>query len=107
MTEKLLAWGEEKDPNIDLAQECEKFRDYHQAKESLFSDWEAAFRNWIRKAAEFKADKNPPAGAPRSGHAVGEREVSEGGRVCKLLISRIKIGAPDTIRTYDLPLRRG
>ncbi|WP_041354593.1 hypothetical protein [Nitrosococcus halophilus] len=60
-----------------LAQECEKFRDYHQAKGSLFSNWEAAFRNWIRKAAKFKADKNPPAGVSRSDHAVGEREVSD------------------------------
>jgi epoxyqueuosine reductase QueG len=38
---------------LDLKAETEKFLDWHRAKGSLFKDWNAAWRSWIRKAAEF------------------------------------------------------
>lgn len=36
------------------------FTDYHKSKGSLFKDWDAAFRTWLRNAAKFNAWKSPP-----------------------------------------------
>lgn len=49
--------------NFDI--EVEKFRDHHSAKATVFSDWDAGFRNWLRKAREFLGNK-PPAGSEAS-----------------------------------------
>jgi len=38
------------DPGIEFA----KFRDYHRARATRFTDWMAAWRNWARKAIELK-----------------------------------------------------
>jgi hypothetical protein len=40
-------------PPAIIASELEKFRDFHQAKGSVFKDFEAAFRTWMAKAREF------------------------------------------------------
>jgi hypothetical protein len=37
----------------DPWEELEAFRDHHLAKGSLFVDWEAAFRTWLRNAAKY------------------------------------------------------
>lgn len=42
-----------------------KFLDFHRAKRSLFVDWSAAWRNWVRRSSEFAA--NRPNGAYRNG----------------------------------------
>lgn len=39
---------------VELSQEFAKFTDYYKAKGSTMKDWDAALRNWIRNAAEFK-----------------------------------------------------
>jgi hypothetical protein len=39
---------------IEAGQEWGKFRDHHLAKATKFADWNAAWRNWIRNAIEFK-----------------------------------------------------
>lgn len=36
------------------------FTDYHKSKGSVFKDWDAAFRTWLRNAAKFNAGKSPP-----------------------------------------------
>lgn len=38
-------------PHKELA----AFRDHHAAKGSLFKDWQAAFRNWLRNSVKFAA----------------------------------------------------
>lgn len=38
---------------IDLDAEAEAFRDHHTAKASVFKDWDAAFRTWLRNARRF------------------------------------------------------
>jgi hypothetical protein len=47
--------------------ETEKFSDHHRSKGSVFVDWKAAWRTWIRNGLEWKkpngADKDPMAGA--------------------------------------------
>jgi len=38
---------------VPLDIELPKFRDFHQAKGSVFKDWQAAFRMWINNAVKF------------------------------------------------------
>jgi len=52
--EKTIEYFEVKFPKLRLADEIEKFVDYHRAKGSTFSDWDAAFRNWSRNAEKFR-----------------------------------------------------
>jgi len=45
--------------NLSMADELEKFTDYHKAKGSTMKDWNAALRTWLRNAVEFHG-KSPP-----------------------------------------------
>ena len=49
-------------PWIDLKLETHKFTDYWQAatRNAMKKDWEAAYRNWIRQAADWSKDKAQP-----------------------------------------------
>lgn len=47
-----------------IQNEASKFRDYHLAKCSKFADWDAAWRNWVRKSVEFR--NGGMAGHPHS-----------------------------------------
>jgi hypothetical protein len=33
---------------------CAAFKDHHTAKGTLFKDWQAAFRTWLRNDVKFK-----------------------------------------------------
>lgn len=50
ITEGMQAWAEDKTPGVDLQRETEKFKDY--TFKSSMTDWEGAWRNWIRRAHE-------------------------------------------------------
>lgn len=39
---------------VNLQAEFAQFKDHHTAKGTIFKDWPAAFRTWIRNAAKFK-----------------------------------------------------
>ena len=39
---------------LNVHKEVAHFKDHHVAKGTIFKDWPAAFRNWLRKAAEYK-----------------------------------------------------
>lgn len=60
VTEDMGKWASEKHPGADVAAETEKFRD-HTFKTAI-TDWPGAWRNWIRKSAEFSPSKQnePP-----------------------------------------------
>jgi len=60
-----------KHPNLNISQEAETFADWHGARGNRFVDHGKAFRNWCRKAAEWKrAKKNtPPPGIGTGGVA--------------------------------------
>ena len=51
LTPEMRSWASENHPAVDVDRATEKFRD-HEFSRAL-SDWPAAWRNWIRKDAEF------------------------------------------------------
>ncbi len=59
ITDSMTAWAAEKiPPDVDLLEETQRFRDYWTAipgARGVKLDWEATWRNWMRKAAEFRA----------------------------------------------------
>jgi len=62
-----LAWSKEKYPDVDEATEREKFRDYYGSKGESRRDWEGAYRNWIRREADFaKARPQARANGPQT-----------------------------------------
>ena len=54
-TEDTLAVMSEHFPWVDIKLETHKFTDYWQAatKNAMKKDWDAAYRNWVRRAAEW------------------------------------------------------
>ena len=57
----------------DLAELTATFLDHHRAKGSLFIDWTAAWKNWLRKEIKFSANRptgrmTPTAAAAAEGH---------------------------------------
>ena len=44
--------------NVSLHDELQKFRDHFKANGKPMADWNAAFRNWLRRASEFKREKS-------------------------------------------------
>jgi hypothetical protein len=71
----LLAWAVNDLPaGLDLEAETEKFRDYWTAQpgaKGRKTDWDATWRNWMRKASERLPGYRPPSQQPqhRSGFA--------------------------------------
>lgn len=52
-------------PFVAIDDELERFRDHSRANDRRFKDFDAAFRNWIRKAADFA--RRDGKGAPSTG----------------------------------------
>lgn len=48
--------------------ELEGFKDHHLAKGSTFSNWDAAFRNWLRKGKQIQQEKKERTHAKSSIH---------------------------------------
>lgn len=58
VTPALAAWAEQNVPHISPGAETERFRDYWHAKpgrDACKLDWDATWRNWMRRAAEQQA----------------------------------------------------
>lgn len=56
ITEPMWAWAQGKGVQHErIETETEKFLDHHKAKGSLFSDWPAAWRKWMRNVVDFAA----------------------------------------------------
>jgi uncharacterized protein YdaU (DUF1376 family) len=47
--------------NVRLSVEVQKFRDHFTANGKPMKDWDAAFRNWLRRAQEYAPTKPAPA----------------------------------------------
>lgn len=76
ITPDLEQWAQTEATGIDLKAETVKFLDYHRAKGNSLKDWIAAWRNWMRKAVEYRREKcgaaPDPAALPR-GHPMHMR----------------------------------
>jgi|GEM_PF-1273228 len=56
-SDELMLWAQQKYPNVDAFSQMEQFCDYWRSKpgkEGRKLDWDATFRNWIRRADEFE-----------------------------------------------------
>ena len=51
-------------PGVDVRYEKDKFIDYYLSNGGTSANWEAAFRNWIRRADEYRTSK----GTKEAGH---------------------------------------
>lgn len=61
VTNELRQWGHSLAlTDAFLDSETPKFLDYHRSKGSVFKDWNAAWRTWIRKAKEWGAKPVKP-----------------------------------------------
>jgi predicted transcriptional regulator len=69
ITRPMRDWAQRKAPAADLELETENFLDHHRARGSLFKDWNAAWRTWMRNSIKF-------AGSGRQTQA----EMNRGGR---------------------------
>ena len=56
VTDAMKAWAVEKAPDADLTKETATFRD-HTFKTAM-TDWEGAWRNWMRKAQTWLEERN-------------------------------------------------
>jgi len=53
ISDQMKAYAQKKGYTGDLQNLSERFLNYHRSKGTRFSDWQAAFRNWILKEVEF------------------------------------------------------
>lgn len=56
LTERTIAWVNEKYPTVNIEGTLERFTESALAHGRMYSDWQAAFRSWVRKAIENKWD---------------------------------------------------
>jgi hypothetical protein len=66
ITDAMRAWAQNNAAGINLDSETPRFLDHHRAKGSKFSDWTAAWRNWMSKAVEYASNGNGQAPNLRS-----------------------------------------
>jgi hypothetical protein len=56
----IVDWGRTTFPYVNLPFEADKFRDHYRANGKPMKDWDAAFRNWVRKSAEMNGHVTHP-----------------------------------------------
>lgn len=66
ITDPMRQWAKTKCPHLDIESETEKFRD-HEFRDP-HSNWAGAWRQWMRRAPEFRSGNgaHPPAIPPRT-----------------------------------------
>lgn len=57
-SEAVLAWHKERQDGVDEAAERDKFIDYWTSRGEPRRDWDAGYRNWLRKAAEISPPRS-------------------------------------------------
>ena len=66
---ELIDWAKKERPDLDLRMEIDSFRDYWTARAGQNAtklDWDATFRNWIRKATGKSWGQTNPQASQRS-----------------------------------------
>lgn len=51
-SEKVVAWCADKYPTVDVAETFDVFADHCRAVGSMYADWDAALRQWIRNGVD-------------------------------------------------------
>jgi hypothetical protein len=75
LTPEMLAYAESKGWGGNRARdEFERFADHHRQKGNAFADWQAAWRNWVRRGAEF--DRQRETGSRNTGLASAAQGLS-------------------------------
>jgi len=67
ITKDMKNWAVEKSITVNLSTETEKFLDYYRGKGETRKDWVASWRNWMRNAQGYAAEKNPTPNQPACG----------------------------------------
>lgn len=67
LTDQIKSYAQKKGYTGDLQNLSEKFLNHHRSKGNRFSDWNAAFRNWILKEVEFNPAGPSAADQPLNG----------------------------------------
>jgi len=75
VTDAMRSWFTEQGFGFALQGEHERFCDYWRGRGEPMKDWEAVWRNWMRKAADFAKPK-PQAQRP-SGHDLSHMDYGE------------------------------
>ena len=75
VTDTMRSWFAEQGFGFALQGEHERFCDYWRGRGEPMKDWEAVWRNWMRKAADFAKPK-PQAQRP-SGHDLSRMDYGE------------------------------
>jgi hypothetical protein len=75
----MRSWAQEHVPRAHVERETEQFLDYHRAKGSVFKDWIAAWRTWMRNAARFQAQR------PTSRAASSQADMNSAGQKALVL----------------------
>lgn len=60
ISEQMRTWASEKTPLVDIDKEHEAFCDYWLAHGKKMADWFATWRNWMRRAPQFKGAIRDP-----------------------------------------------
>lgn len=60
---------------VNLQAELANFLDHHAARGTVFKDWQAAFRTWLRNAAKFSSN-TPASGRGRQSAAPGRYDAA-------------------------------
>lgn len=91
----MIVFANEK--GIDPIEEFSAFVDYHKAKGSVFKDWQAAWRTWVRNAVKFNGGRN---GSTKQ-ESFGERRSRKNAEALQIVLGRFD-GVARTVRR-DLP----
>ena len=73
VTDAMTAFAKSKGYTGDLAELTATFLDHHRAKGSLFIDWTAAWRTWLRNEIRFSANRPASHMTPTAAAAEGHR----------------------------------
>jgi len=66
ITDVMRRWAASRVPSIDIETQTENFLDHNRSKGSRYVDWNAAWRKWMRNAADYQArdQRNAPKATP-------------------------------------------
>jgi len=65
ITDNLRGWARSAVPRLDLEYHTAEFVDYWLAHGKRMADWDATWRNWMRKAMDYKPRFKAEAIAPK------------------------------------------